>query len=71
LEKIKWQFKTINHIGGYTMDANKSIACTVDECKFHAKKESYCSLDQIKVVKHVDEAKSKEATDCGSFEYMR
>lgn len=51
------------------MEANKSIACIVDECKYHAKKESYCSLDQIKVVKHENEATSKEATDCGSFEF--
>ena len=52
------------------MEANKSIACTVDECKFHTKNESYCSLDQIKVVKHSNQAKSKEETDCGSFEYQ-
>jgi hypothetical protein len=51
------------------METNKNIVCTVDECKFHAKKDSYCSLDQIKVVKHASEAKTKEATDCGSFEY--
>ena len=51
------------------MDVNKNIACMVDECKYHAKKESYCSLDQIKVVKHESEAKNKESTDCGSFEF--
>jgi len=50
------------------MNINKSIGCTVDECRYHAKKESYCSLDQIKVVKHHDRANNQEATDCGSFE---
>lgn len=55
--------------GGIIMDVNKNIACMVDECKYHAKKESYCSLDQIKVVKHESEAKNKESTDCGSFEF--
>lgn len=47
---------------------NKSIGCTVNECKFHAKQDSFCSLDHINVVKHVTKATSQEATDCGSFE---
>lgn len=50
------------------MKANRSIECIVDECKYHAKKESYCSLDHIKVTKHDDKATRKESTDCGSFE---
>ena len=49
------------------MKINKSIGCTVNECKFHAGNESYCSLDHINVVKHADNATSQEATDCGSF----
>ena len=53
------------------MRVNKSIGCIVNECKFHAKKESYCSLDHINVVKHHERATSKEATDCGSFEAER
>jgi hypothetical protein len=47
---------------------NKSIGCTVSECKYHAKQDDYCSLNQIKVVKHENKAKSVECTDCGSFE---
>jgi len=50
------------------MKINESIGCTVTECKYHAKAKEYCSLDHIKVVKHHGEAKSVEATDCGSFE---
>ena len=53
------------------MEANKSIACTVNECKYHVETESYCGLDQIKIVKHVEEARDKEATDCASFEYEK
>lgn len=47
---------------------NKSIGCTVSECKYHAKQDNFCSLNQIKVVKHENKAKSVECTDCGSFE---
>lgn len=50
------------------MKTNKSIGCTVNECRFHAKKESFCSLDHINVVKHQSRATDQEATDCGSFE---
>jgi len=51
------------------MKVNKSIGCNVNECKFHAGNEQYCSLENIKVVKHHGEAKTTEATDCGSFQY--
>jgi hypothetical protein len=47
---------------------NKSIGCTVSECRYHAKREEYCSLDHIKVVKHENRADTKQCTDCGSFE---
>lgn len=53
------------------MDVNKNISCTVDECKYHAKNESYCSLDHINVVKHANKATNEEVTDCGSFEVER
>jgi hypothetical protein len=47
---------------------NDSIGCTVEECKFHANSENYCTLDQIQVVKHDMKASTVECTDCGSFE---
>lgn len=50
------------------MKANNSIGCTVNECKFHAKDENSCSLDRIEVTKHETMAKTKQCTDCGSFE---
>lgn len=53
------------------MDMNKSIGCTVSECKYHYKRDDYCTLDQIRVVKHEAMAKTTECTDCGSFEPMK
>jgi hypothetical protein len=47
---------------------NDSIGCVVSECKFHAKAEDYCTLEQIKVVKHEGMANTIQCTDCGSFE---
>lgn len=49
-------------------NANKSIGCNVTECKFHAGNEPYCSLNQIMVSHHVEPARTKENTDCHSFE---
>jgi hypothetical protein len=50
------------------MEINRSIGCTVSECKYHAKKEDFCSLKHIKVVKHEKVAEKVVETDCGSFE---
>lgn len=47
---------------------NDSIGCVVDECKFHAKDENYCTLNKIQVTKHESRATTKQCTDCGSFE---
>ncbi|ERJ10876.1 DUF1540 domain-containing protein [Haloplasma contractile] len=52
------------------MKMNKAIGCTVRECQYHAKEDSYCSLDHINVVKHKDMANKQEITDCGSFKYQ-
>lgn len=47
---------------------NDSIGCVVSECRFHAKAEDYCTLEKIQVTKHETMAKTKQCTDCGSFE---
>lgn len=47
---------------------NDSIGCTVTECKFNDNSAQYCTLQQIKVVKHENIANTVECTDCGSFE---
>lgn len=50
------------------MKINSNISCTVNDCKYHAKNEDYCSLEQIKVVKNSHIAKNEKETDCHSFE---
>ncbi|PJI08567.1 MULTISPECIES: DUF1540 domain-containing protein [Clostridium] len=50
------------------MDHNSSIGCVVSECKFHCKDDDYCTLQNIKVVKNTNKAKTVEQTDCGSFQ---
>ncbi|WDU83473.1 DUF1540 domain-containing protein [Caloramator sp. Dgby_cultured_2] len=47
---------------------NRSIACNVRDCKYHAQNENYCTLNAIQVVNHTTPATTKESTDCGSFE---
>lgn len=46
---------------------NPSIQCRVDECKFHAGDNDYCTLDKILVGKHEHRATQTECTDCESF----
>lgn len=48
-------------------DHNSSIACNVNECKFHCTDHNYCTLERIQVTKHTTEATNLENTDCGSF----
>lgn len=50
-------------------DFNESIDCTVSECRFHSSEAMFCTLDQIKVVRHSPDAMTKDGTDCGSFEH--
>ncbi|TCK97736.1 uncharacterized protein DUF1540 [Natranaerovirga hydrolytica] len=54
-------------IGGDFLNINRSIGCEVTTCKYHAKEQPYCSLDNIQVVQHNNQASSVEETDCGSF----
>ncbi len=50
------------------MDINESIACSVQQCKYHNKSKDYCTLDQIQVKTHEMNPTVPECTDCGSFE---
>lgn len=47
---------------------NKSIKCTVTQCKNHCKDEDYCSLSNIMVGTHESNPTMIECTDCTSFE---
>lgn len=46
---------------------NHNIACLVNECSYHDSEKDYCTLEQIKIVKHGSVANTLESTDCGSF----
>ncbi|NLB79821.1 MAG: DUF1540 domain-containing protein [Clostridiaceae bacterium] len=51
------------------MKSNKSIGCSVTECRFHAKSEPLCSLENIQVAKNKPtEATAESDTECASFE---
>ena len=57
--------------GGITMnchDINKSIKCTVQQCKHHCCEKDFCSLDCITVGTHEMNPTKSECTDCKSFE---
>ena len=42
--------------------ANQSIACTVQQCRYHCENQNYCSLEKIQVGTH-----EAHPTDCQSF----
>lgn len=46
---------------------NKSIACTVNNCSYHAQEKNYCTLDAIQVGTHESNPTQVECTDCQSF----
>ena len=47
---------------------NKSIKCTVQQCKYHCNEKDYCSLDCITVGTHEMNPTESKCTDCKSFE---
>ena len=48
--------------------ANKSIECTVTQCKNHCAVENYCALEKIKVGTHECNPQMDQCTDCLSFQ---
>ena len=48
-------------------EANRCIACTVTQCKYHCNSENYCSLEKIQVGSHEADPTMKQCTDCMSF----
>ena len=48
-------------------NANKAIACTVNQCAHHCTDENYCSLSQIHVGTHEANPTVDQCTDCMSF----
>ncbi len=49
------------------MNFNKSIKCTVENCRNHANTADYCSLDCITVGTHEANPTMDQCTDCLSF----
>ena len=48
--------------------ANKSIECSVTQCRNHCSSDHYCALDKIQVGTHEADPTVKQCTDCMSFE---
>lgn len=48
--------------------ANKSIHCTVTNCKNHCGAESYCTLGTVQIGTHEANPTKTECVDCNSFE---
>ncbi len=47
---------------------NRSIECTVNECRYHSNRENYCTLDKILVGTHEANPTMDQCTDCKSFD---
>ena len=61
----------INQRRSYKMDncnANKSIECSVTQCRNHCTTGQYCALDKIRVGTHESNPTMDQCTDCLSFE---
>ena len=50
-----------------TTNKNECIACTVNNCAYHAQKENYCTLNKIQVGTDEMNPTKAECTDCQSF----
>jgi len=48
-------------------NANRSIGCTVTQCKYHCGDVNYCSLEKINVGTHEQNPTEVKCTDCESF----
>lgn len=49
-------------------NANRSIECTVTNCRNHCNSANFCSLDRILVGTHEADPTMDQCTDCKSFE---
>lgn len=47
--------------------ANRSIKCTVQQCRHHCNTENYCSLDCVSIGTHESDPAMDQCTDCKSF----
>ena len=49
-------------------NANKSIKCTVTQCKNHCNSQDYCSLSNVSIGTHESNPTVCQCVDCESFE---
>ena len=49
-------------------NVNKSIKCTVEQCKHHCGEKDYCSLDCVTIGTHEMNPTESKCVDCKSFE---
>ncbi len=47
--------------------ANRSIKCSVDQCKHHCTNNQFCSLSSVKIGTHENNPTVCECVDCESF----
>ncbi len=47
---------------------NRSIHCTVEDCRHHNGSEDYCSLNRIDVAAHELNPTDERCVDCRSFD---
>lgn len=50
-----------------TNNANRSIHCTVTQCKNHCNTENYCSLNAVSIGTHEPMPSEPKCVDCNSF----
>lgn len=48
--------------------ANKSIECSVTQCRHHCDTQPFCSLEKIVIATHEANPTVEQCTDCMSFE---
>jgi hypothetical protein len=46
---------------------NKSIECTVEQCRYHCGDCNYCSLPKVHISAHEQYPTTEEYVDCRSF----
>ena len=46
---------------------NKSIQCSVEDCRYHCKNHDYCSLDTVHIGTHEHTPETEKCPDCLSF----
>ncbi len=47
---------------------NKSIHCSVEQCRHHCTSADYCTLDTVSIGTHESNPTMCECVDCESFE---